>query len=187
MDELRTSINDSNHSVGPTNSQTYEDTTVAIVKRKVVIVGIAGVGKSTVVNKLVELMAQNGAKVNVVNYGTVMMEEATRIFGVKSRDDMRKLPVEKQRDLQVYAASKISKIQDEFVVVDTHLFIATKEGYWPGMPMDVLQALKPSHLVLVTASLEEIKKRRETDTTRVRDKSTIESLSIEIDAARSFL
>ena len=132
-------------------------------------------------------MAQSGANVNVVNYGSVMMEEATRIFGVKSRDEMRKLPVEKQRDLQVYAASKISKIQDESVVVDTHLFIATKEGYWPGMPMDVLQALKPSHLVLVTASLEEIKKRRETDTTRVRDESTIASLSIETDAARSFL
>ncbi len=157
------------------------------VQKKVVIVGIPGVGKSTVVNKLVEIMAQKGARVNVVNYGTVMMEEATRNFGINSRDDMRKLPIEKQRVLQLYAASKISRIEDEFVVVDTHLFIATREGFWPGMPMDVLQALKPSHLVLVTASQEEIKKRRETDTTRTRDKSTLESLNLEIDAAKSFL
>ncbi|MCL4517884.1 MAG: adenylate kinase [Thaumarchaeota archaeon] len=187
MDELRTTLDESASLAGAKGSASVKDRTTQIVRRKVVIVGIPGVGKSTVVNKLVELMAQAGTKVNVVNYGTVMMEEASRLHGVRSRDDMRKLPIEKQRDLQVYAASKISKIQDEFVVVDTHLFISTREGYWPGMPMDVLQALKPSHLVLVTASMEEIKKRRDTDSTRARDKSTMESLNLETDAAKSFL
>jgi adenylate kinase len=157
------------------------------MRRRVVIVGIPGVGKSTVVSTLLQRMKANGVAVNVVNYGTVMMEEASRIHGLKSRDDMRKLSVDKQRELQVYAAARISKIEDEFVMVDTHLFIATKEGFWPGMPLDVLQALRPTHLVLVTASIDEINSRREADKTRARDKETVESLQLETDAAKSFL
>lgn len=155
--------------------------------RKVVIVGIPGVGKSTVVNRTVELMSQSELRTNVVNYGTVMMEEATKLHGVKTRDDMRKLPVEIQRNLQVYAASRISRIQDEFVIIDTHLFIGTKEGFWPGMPIDVLQALKPTHLVLVSATVEEIKSRRENDKTRHRDIVDLDTLRLEVEAARILL
>ena len=155
--------------------------------RKVVIVGIPGVGKSTIVKKIVELMSGNDLKPNVVNYGTVMMEVASTQYGIKSRDDMRKLPVETQRKLQVYAASRISSIEDEHVIVDTHLFISTKEGFWPGMPMDVLKALKPTHLVLVSASVDEIKGRRENDESRVRDKSTIDSIQLEMEAAKTLL
>ncbi|MDG6999321.1 MAG: adenylate kinase [Nitrososphaerota archaeon] len=151
------------------------------------IVGIPGVGKSTVVNRTVQLMSEKNLHTNVVNYGTVMMEEATKLHGVKTRDDMRKLPVEVQRKLQVYAASRISRIQDEFVIIDTHLFIGTKEGFWPGMPTDVLEALKPTHLVLVSATIEEIKGRRENDKTRSRDVGNINSLQLEVEAARILL
>ena len=35
--------------------------------------------------------------------------------------------------------------------VDTHLFIRTPEGFWPGLPYVVIQALKPTHLVLIEA------------------------------------
>ena len=73
------------------------------------------------------------------------------------------------------------------MIIDTHLFIVTKEGFWPGMPLDVLRALKPTHLVLVSASLEEIKSRRENDSTRSRDSATLESLELEMDAAKSLL
>jgi adenylate kinase len=156
-------------------------------KRKVVIVGIPGVGKSTVVNKILDFMAARKLKTDVVNYGTVMMEEASKLHGVKSRDDMRKLPVEDQRKLQVYAASKISAIQEEFIIIDTHLFISTREGFWPGMPLDVLQALKPTHLVLVSASTDEIKSRRMNDETRARDIATVDSLHSELEAAKILL
>ncbi len=115
------------------------------------------------------------------------MEEATQRHGLKSRDEMRKLPVELQRSLQIYAAERISQMTDKFVIVDTHLFIMTREGFWPGMPEDVLRSLKPTHLVLVSASVEEIKTRRETDATRTRDKATVESLNLELEAAKSLL
>lgn len=144
-------------------------------------------GKSTVVNRTVELMLQKNMHTNVINYGTVMMEEATRLHGVRTRDDMRKLSLEVQRKLQVYAASRISRIQDEFVIIDTHLFIGTKEGFWPGMPTDVLEALKPTHLVLVCATAEEIKGRRESDKTRHRDINNLDALQLEVEAARILL
>lgn len=156
-------------------------------RRRVIIVGIPGVGKTTVVNKMVELLKERTDSLGLVNYGTTMMEEATIRHGIKSRDEMRKLPVEVQKSLQVYAAERISLMEHEFVIVDTHLFISTREGFWPGMPLDVLQAIKPTHLVLVAASLEEIKFRRENDNTRTRDPSSLESLGLEMDAAKSLL
>jgi adenylate kinase len=157
------------------------------VRRSVVIVGIPGVGKSTVVSKIVELLKKKGRQPQVVNYGTVMLEQATKFHGVKSRDEMRKLPVDLQRLLQIHAASQISKIDSEYLIVDTHLFISTPEGFWPGMPYDVLQALKPTHIVLVSATVDEIISRRLNDATRSRDKPTKESLELELDAAKSLL
>lgn len=156
-------------------------------RRRVVIVGIPGVGKSTVIAKLVDLFHSKGKDSRVVNYGTVMMEQATKLYGVKSRDDLRKLSVDLQRALQVYAASEISKMSEELILVDTHLFISTSEGYWPGMPLDVLQALKPTNLVLVTARPEEILSRRRNDPTRSRDAATEDSLEVELAAADSLL
>ena len=156
-------------------------------RRRVIIVGIPGVGKTTVVNKVVELLKEKSDSLGLVNYGTTMMEEATQRHGLKSRDEMRKLPVELQRSLQIYAADRISQMTHKFVIVDTHLFIMTKEGFWPGMPEDVLRALKPTHLILVSASVEEIKTRRETDATRTRDEATVESLGLELEAAKSLL
>jgi adenylate kinase len=152
-----------------------------------VIVGIPGVGKSSVVHKVMELMGDGEQKPEVVNYGTTMMEEATRVYGLNSRDQMRKLPVEDQRQLQIYAARKISRLDKRYVIIDTHLFIATREGFWPGMPLDVLRALDPTHLVLVWASLEEIMTRRENDRTRSRDRASHEILELEMDAAKNYL
>lgn len=154
--------------------------------RRVVIVGIPGVGKSSVVSKVVDMLNARGKGPLVLNYGTVMLEEA-QSYGVKSRDEIRRLSIEKQRSLQVHAASRISEMQGEFVIVDTHLFISTAEGFWPGIPLDVLQALKPTNLILVSAAANEVLERRQKDQTRFRDPATIESLEKELFAASAFL
>ncbi len=151
------------------------------------IVGIPGVGKSTVVNRVVEKLRSKSVLHKVVNYGSVMMEQASRLPDLKSRDDMRRLSVDAQRKLQIYAANEISRLRDQIVIVDTHLFISTAEGFWPGMPLDVLQALKPTNLVLIVASPEEILKRRQNDVSRARDKATREVLEMELSAANTLL
>ncbi|HYB07672.1 MAG TPA: adenylate kinase [Nitrososphaerales archaeon] len=150
---------------------------------RAVVVGIPGVGKSTVVDKVVAGFP--GAK--LVNFGTVMFEEALARKWVKIRDEMRKMPVEKQKRLQKVAATKIARMREKAVIVDTHLFIRTEEGFWPGLPFDVVRAMKPTHLVLIIAKPEEIAKRRSADATRVRDSLTSESLTEELELARSFL
>ncbi len=153
------------------------------LKLRVVVVGIPGVGKTTVVEKLCSRL--HGAK--LVTFGTVMFEEASNRKWVKGRDDMRKLPVEKQRTLQSAAATKISKMASQIVIVDTHLFIRTKEGFWPGLPFGVVRELKPTHLVLVEASPDEVAARRAADAARSRDTVSREQLEIETQLGRSFL
>ena len=155
--------------------------------KRVVIVGIPGVGKSSVVGKVVEVLKSRGAQFEVVNFGTMMMEKAADLHGVRSRDEIRKLPIDVQRRLQIHAANEISKLEKRNVIVDTHLFIATSEGFWPGMPMDVLQALRPTNLVMVVATPEEIIARRQNDSSRARDAATRETLELELSVADAFL
>jgi len=153
------------------------------LKLRVVVVGIPGVGKTTVVEKLRSRL--EGAK--LVTFGTVMFEEATRRKWVKGRDEMRKLPVERQKKLQAVAAAQISKMADRVVLVDTHLFIRTSEGFWPGLPFEVVRTLNPTHLVLVEASPEEVSARRAADSARSRDSVDREELEKETELGRAFL
>lgn len=153
------------------------------MRLRVVVVGIAGVGKTTVLEKLRSRV--KGAK--LVTFGSVMLEEATRRKWVKHRDELRKLPVEKQRRLQTLAAGKIAEMRDKVIMVDTHLFIRTNEGFWPGLPFEVARALKPTHLVLVEASPEEVLRRRAADPSRRRDAVKHGDLESEMALARQFL
>ncbi len=153
------------------------------MRLRAVVVGVPGVGKTTVVSKLVSMM--KGAQ--LVTFGSVMLEEATRRGWAKHRDDLRKLPVEKQKRLQTIAATEISRMRRPAVIVDTHLFIRTEEGFWPGIPFDVARALKPTHLVLVEATPEEVSSRRASDKLRYRDAITPSELAEEMLLARSLL
>ncbi len=147
------------------------------------IVGIPGVGKTTVLEKVVG--SYRGAR--LANFGTLMLEVAKSEKLAQFRDELRRLPLEKQRRLQKVTARKISLMKDRLVVVDTHLFIRTSDGFWPGLPFDVVRALKPTHLILLEASPAEIAKRRSSDATRYRDPATEDSLAEELELARSFI
>jgi len=153
------------------------------MKLRVVVVGIPGVGKTTVVEKT--RAGIDGSK--LVTFGTVMFEEGARLRWIRDRDQMRTLTVEKQKRLQTLAATRIARMKEKVVFVDTHLFIRTKEGYWPGLPFDVVRALKPTHLLLVEADPAEIAARRASDKSRSRDALTIEELAGELALGRSFL
>jgi len=154
--------------------------------KRVVVVGIPGVGKSTVVSKTRDMLSSRGLNVDYVVFGTVMMKEAEKM-GVKHRDDMRKLPVSEQRRLQVKAASEIADMGSEILLIDTHLFIKTKEGYWPGLPYDVAKALSPTHIILVNATPSEVISRRSRDRERYREIIGEEEVLEEMSIARDML
>ncbi|MEM3437191.1 MAG: adenylate kinase [Nitrososphaerales archaeon] len=159
---------------------------LSLVKKRVVIVGIPGVGKTTVVRKVVEMMEKKNIDVESVVYGTIMFEEAKK-FGIKHRDEMRRLPIDEQRKLQIKAAEKIANMEKDFLIIDTHLIINTKEGYWPGLPLDVLRALSPTNIILIEALPNEIFLRRMKDSDRCRDLVDEAEIKREIEIARSML
>ena len=154
--------------------------------KKVVVVGIPGVGKTTVVSKVVEKLNTLNKSVSVHSFGTVMFEEAKE-DGLIDRDDLRKLTVEEQKNLQKKAAEKIAEHQENIVIIDTHAFISTKEGYYPGLPHYVIQILKPTHFIAVSAKPDEIYNRRTNDDTRDRDIISIGSIKEELDVQDAML
>ncbi|KFM14767.1 Adenylate kinase protein [Marine Group I thaumarchaeote SCGC AAA799-O18] len=147
--------------------------------KKVVIVGIPGVGKTSLVTRIAELIKQKNKTVSVHSYGTVMFEEAKKA-GIKNRDELRTLPIEKQKELQKMAALMISKLQDDVIFIDTHAFISTKAGFYPGLPNYVIQIIQPTNFIAITASPDEIHNRRMKDGTRERDPISIEDIKKEL-------
>ncbi|MBC7081495.1 MAG: adenylate kinase [Thermoplasmatales archaeon] len=136
---------------------------------KVIVAGIPGAGKTTVLNEV--------KGIEIVNYGDVMFSIAKEKNLVKNRDEIRKLPVEKQRKLQKEAARKIAKKKD--VIIDTHCTIKTKDGYMPGLPYEILSIIKPDFIVLVEADPKEIEKRRNKDKDiRGRDVESLEEIEL---------
>ena len=147
--------------------------------KKVVIVGIPGVGKTSLVTKIAELIKQKNKTVSVHSYGTIMFEEAKKM-GIKNRDELRTLPIEKQKELQKIAAETISNLSDDVIFIDTHAFISTKAGFYPGLPNYVIQIIQPTNFIAISASPDEIHDRRMKDGTRERDPISIEDIKKEL-------
>ena len=151
--------------------------------KRVVVVGIPGVGKTTVISRTAEILNQRGKQTAVVVFGTMMFEEATKL-GINNRDEMRRQSIEVQRQMQNLAARRIADLKDNVVIVDTHLFINTNEGYYPGLPLHLLEVIKPTNIVMVAAHPEEIVKRRRIDETRDRDIESVEDIQYQLDISK---
>ena len=151
-----------------------------VENKKIILVGIPGVGKTTLLSKIVEILKEHNKTVTVMSFGTLMFEVAKE-NGVKDRDELRKLTVPEQQNLQKIAAEKIAAQTTEVVIIDTHAFISSPAGYYSGLPEHVLQIIEPTNFVSVSAKPEEIYNRRMKDDTRNRDKITLENIKKELD------
>jgi len=127
----------------------------------IIVMGLPGAGKSTVLKGL-------KTDYRIQNYGDLMLEIEKKEFGIKDRDDMRKLPIEKQKHAQKLVADVLAKETGKFLL-DTHCSVFTPSGYFPGLPFELLKRLKVDALVLITADVKEIAARRQNDPTRIRD------------------
>lgn len=155
-------------------------------KKTVIIVGVPGVGKSTIVTNATETLRNKGTSVKTVVFGSIMFEEAKKL-GINDRDELRKLTIDKQEKLQNRAAEHISSLNDSIVFVDTHLFIKTQSGYYPGLPMNLILKMKPQKLILITANPDEILNRRKKDTTRTRDLISDDEINRDIQVSLSMI
>ncbi|HOB19045.1 MAG TPA: adenylate kinase [Candidatus Methanoculleus thermohydrogenotrophicum] len=138
--------------------------------KKVVVTGVPGVGKTTVINGAMERLAAEGITYEAVNFGTFMFDVACKENLVSDRDEMRKLGKDEQKRLQQLAASKIAAMSaDANLIIDTHSSISTPAGFLAGLPEWVLRELMPDVVVLVETDPDQILMRRLSDASRIRD------------------
>ncbi len=144
------------------------------MKNKLVVVtGVPGAGGTTITQKAMEKLSEEGINYKMVNFGTVMFEVAQEENLVEDRDQMRKLDPDTQKRIQKLAGRKIAEmVKESPVVVDTHSTIKTPKGYLPGLPVWVLNELNPDIIIAVETSGDEILIRRLNDETRNRDLET---------------
>ena len=145
----------------------------------ITVVGLPGVGKTTVMNLAIKKLREKGYMVKLVNFGDFMLKYLLESGIVRSRDEIRKLPLSKQREVQALVAKEIRNVFDEefkrlgcpskfLGIVDTHALIKTESGLWPGLPSYVIENLRPDLIVVIEATPEEIVSRQLRDRTRYR-------------------
>jgi adenylate kinase len=146
----------------------------------VIVTGIPGVGKTTVINTAIEMVKEkHGEEVIMLNFGTEMFEVAVQKGFVKDRDELRKMVTATQREVQRLAGKAIAeKAKSARVIVDTHTLIQTPNGFLIGLPEWVVKAIEPKTLVLVEAKPENIASRRSDDETRTRDEQFVDDIRI---------
>lgn len=154
-----------------------------VESKRAITVGIPGVGKSTVINRAAKMLNDIGISASIAVFGTIMLKEAKEL-GITNRDELRKMPIQEQKRLQEQAAMKIAAMKDDVVMIDTHLFISTKKGYYPGLPISLLNILKPTNFIMIAAEPEEILKRRLQDKTRERDICKPEEIKHDLEIAQ---
>ena len=145
--------------------------------RLVIMVGLPGVGKTTVINLTSKKLSEKGYGVKVINFGDFMLNYLMSKGYVKNRDEIRKLPLRIQQEAQAKAAREMRKVFEELAskaegkfigIVDTHALIKTDTGLWPGLPKHVIEELRPHAIIIVEALPEEIVGRQLRDKTRYR-------------------
>lgn len=144
--------------------------------KKVIITGVPGVGKTTVVNEALKKLKEQGIEYQSINFGTFMFEVARAENIVQDRDQMRTLDRAVQKTLQQRAGQAIAKLSGN-VLIDTHASVKTPKGYLAGLPEWVLREIMPDIIVLVETDDDQILMRRLTDETRARDKEGSRSIA----------
>ena len=151
------------------------------------LLGIPGVGKTTLLQEAYNTVKQSGQAIEMVTYSDVMLKRAQAEGLVSHRDEMRRLPATIQLRIQKEAAKEIASMgEDQVVMVDTHALIRIGEGaFLPGVPSWVAETLKPTQVVCIEASPQEIMNRRSRDkSNRKRDLEDLEEVKLHLNMSR---
>ena len=133
----------------------------------IVVSGVPGVGKTSVVTE-----GMKGTDFEIATFGTFMFDIAKMRGLVSNRDEMRtNIGPEEYKEIQIEAARKIKEFgKENNIILDTHCSIRRPDGFYPGLPKEVLAHLPFSAMVLIEGKKEDIRARRKVDEdTRDRD------------------
>ena len=155
-------------------------------QKTIIVTGIPGVGKTTVLKELIKLAKNEKQHIKIFNYGLMMLEAAKNRGEKIERDKLRHMPLKTQQRLQDEAAIEIAKRTKavDTSIIDTHMIVRTENGYWSGLPLNILEKLNPHLLILVESEPKEILSRRTKDETRSRDKVMKDEIKQEINFSR---
>ena len=150
------------------------------------VVGIPGVGKTTVMDNFVETCQQKGIKAKVLTMGTLMLEEAMARGLAQDRDGLRGLTLKQQRELREASVPKILRAKREaaIVLLDTHFMVRSRGGYLIALPRRFLESISPEFFAVIEASVDEIVHRRSKDKERTRDVIDRSEVRLEQDITR---
>ncbi|MGB8312733.1 MAG: adenylate kinase [Halobacteriota archaeon] len=135
----------------------------------IILTGVPASGGTTVTKHAIKKLEAEGERFEMVTYSDIMLEEALLRNWVAARDDIRKMDPARQKELQIIAAKKIAEMKTELIIIDTHATVRTAKGYLPGLPIWVLDELKPEMIIVVESFEEQILRRRSADKSRMRD------------------
>jgi adenylate kinase len=160
---------------------------VSETRNVIIVTGIPGVGKTTVINTAIEMVKEkHNEDVLMLNIGTEMFEVASQKGYIKDRDELRKMVTSRQREVQRLAGERIAeKAKSARAIVDTHTLIQTKNGFLIGLPEWVVRPIEPKTIILVEAKPENIASRRSTDETRTRDEQFVDDIRIHQEMCRA--
>jgi adenylate kinase len=158
-----------------------------MVEKVIVVTGIPGVGKTTVLKEFAKIIGNHKKEIGFVTYSSIMVEIATNEGFIVNRDDLRHLSIETQKAIQEKAAKRIAEMSKDKIIqiIDTHMIIRTNIGYWAGLPLNVLKLVKPDLFILIEAEPDEILSRRRKDDSRRRDEVLQSEIDEELAYSRS--
>ena len=147
-----------------------------------IVVGLSGVGKSTVIGKSIETSESD---YQLINYGDRMLSLARDRDIVEDRDEMKNIERATYKEIQMDAAESIAEDSNGgTVIVDTHAAIKSPFGYVPGLPKWTLEILEPETISMIDIDSEEIVERRAEDPERNREADSVEAIEEYREVAR---
>ncbi|MEM2974639.1 MAG: AAA family ATPase [Candidatus Micrarchaeia archaeon] len=135
-----------------------------------IIVGLAGAGKSSVLKKF----SEERRDIKIVNYGDLAFQVALKKKFTDDRDKINLLPMAIHRKIQKEVVKRLKDSRK--TILDTHAVLKHEPGYLAGITPDLLKKINIEGFVFIDASSEEIISRRLKDKTRTRTILTREQI-----------
>ncbi len=136
--------------------------------KAVIVVGIRGVGKSSVMEGVVKKYKG----VRQLTFSDYMLEICKEKGLAEDRDDLRKLPYEQYAEIKAETWDRLANQKDD-IMIDTHAFVEHTGRYVPGLPQESMRKFKNlCGLFFIDVDNDTIRARSERDKTRIREGHT---------------
>ncbi len=136
------------------------------------VLGTPGAGKTAILRGVKEA--------ELFSVGTEMLGEYSKEFGVKDRDQMRRMMIPRPEDAERirHAVLKRAVEKTGTIAIDTHASIKSENGYIPGFSHEDLKLLNGQikAIIYIDADTKDLMERREKDKTRIREHDTEDAL-----------